>query len=58
MSPSLFDRLVGDGRMPKPKPINSRMVWDRRQLDQAFEALPSIDGTGANPWDVLKEAAP
>ena len=27
ISPSLFDTLVQDGRMPAPKRINSRTVW-------------------------------
>lgn len=50
VSPSLFDEMVGDGRMPKAKRINARTVWDRKQLDLAFEALP--DGTDeGNPWD-------
>jgi predicted DNA-binding transcriptional regulator AlpA len=49
VSPSLFDAMVKDGRMPQPKRINSRTVWDRRRLDDAFEALP--DGTYSNPWD-------
>jgi predicted DNA-binding transcriptional regulator AlpA len=49
VSPSLFDAMVKDGRMPQPKRINSRTVWDRRRLDDAFEALP--DGTYNNPWD-------
>jgi predicted DNA-binding transcriptional regulator AlpA len=49
VSPSLFDAMVKDGRMPRPKRINNRTVWDRRRLDDAFEALPeSIDN---NPWD-------
>jgi hypothetical protein len=45
VSPSLFDQMVSDGRMPKPKPkpINSRMVWDRWELDGAFSALPHKD---------------
>jgi hypothetical protein len=41
--------MVGDGRMPKPKLINSRKVWDRMALAEAFAALPSDDD--ANPWD-------
>ena len=45
--------MVRDGRMPKPKPINARKVWDRLRLDQAFEALPDVDGSGVNPWDEL-----
>jgi predicted DNA-binding transcriptional regulator AlpA len=49
VSPSMFDLMVKDGRMPPPKRINSRTVWDRRQLDAAFENLPG--GDGENPWD-------
>ena len=33
---SLFDRLVEEGRMPKPKHIGKRVVWDRLKLDAAF----------------------
>ncbi|WP_245279254.1 hypothetical protein [Xanthobacter sp. 91] len=40
VSTTLFDELVADGRMPKPKLINSRNVWDRLRIDAAFEALP------------------
>ena len=49
VSPSLFEKMVKDGRMPKPKRINTRTVWDRRQLDEAFEALDECEA--ANPWD-------
>jgi predicted DNA-binding transcriptional regulator AlpA len=41
ISPTLFDEMVKDGRMPRPKRINSRVVWDVRQLDMAFSALPN-----------------
>lgn len=44
-----FDEMVRDGRMPKPKRIDGRLVWDIRRLDMAFEALP--DEGDANPWD-------
>jgi len=40
VSPSLFDLMVKDGRMPKPKQVNARTVWDLRRLDLAFDALP------------------
>ena len=50
ISPSLFDMLIKDGRMPTPKRINARTVWDRLQVDAAFAALPGNDET-ANPWD-------
>ncbi|MDX8500227.1 hypothetical protein RFM99_17605 [Mesorhizobium sp. VK4C] len=40
---TLFDEMVADGRMPKPKRINSRAVWDRVALDIAFTSLPDKD---------------
>lgn len=40
VSPTTFDRMVADGQMPKPKRIGERKVWDLRQVDVAFEALP------------------
>jgi len=49
VSPSLFDAMVKDGRMPQPKRINTRTVWDRARIDEAFEALPGGDIN--NPWD-------
>ena len=33
---SKFDTMVADGRMPKPKRIDGRRVWDRRTIDRAF----------------------
>ncbi len=44
-----FDEMVADGRMPKPKRVDGRNVWDRLALDAAFAALPSDED--ANPWD-------
>lgn len=52
VSPSKFDELVADGRMPPPKRIDSRRVWDVKALDRAFEALPEEGGEQiTNPWD-------
>jgi excisionase family DNA binding protein len=58
VSPSLFDEMVKDGRMPAPKPINARKVWDRLKLDQAFEALPDSGGARDNPWDEITRGHP
>jgi hypothetical protein len=44
-----FDQMVKDGRMPKPKRVDGRNIWDRYRLDEAFEALGE-DATD-NPWD-------
>lgn len=51
ISPTKFDELVTDGRMPAPKRIDGRKVWDRRALDDAFDALPTENGE--NEWDRL-----
>lgn len=54
VSPSLFDAMVKDQRMPAAKRINARTVWDRRQLDAAFTALPNADGASdLNPLDQM-----
>jgi hypothetical protein len=39
-----FDELVAAGRMPKPKCIDNRKVWDILALDQAFDLLPDDEG--------------
>ena len=38
-----FNQLVEDGRMPPPKHVDGRVIWDRYGLDQAFEALDAAD---------------
>jgi predicted DNA-binding transcriptional regulator AlpA len=47
-----FDEMVADARMPRPKRIDGRTVWDRVQLDKAFAALPGDDDE-RNPFDDL-----
>jgi hypothetical protein len=51
---TLFDEMVADGRMPPPKCINSRRVWSRISLEQAFSELPE-DGAvnDDNPWNEI-----
>jgi hypothetical protein len=52
VSPSKFDEMVRDGRMPTPKRIDGRKVWDVRDLDLAFDALPYEHGSaGKTTWD-------
>lgn len=50
ISPGTFDGMVADGRMPGPKQIGYRKVWDIRALDMAFDRLP--DTETINEWDV------
>lgn len=47
-----FDELVSDGRMPKPKRVDARVLWDVRALDAAVDHLDgdvshTVDGARA-----------
>jgi hypothetical protein len=35
-------QMIADGRMPMPKRINSRVVWDRRQVDSFFARTEGV----------------
>jgi predicted DNA-binding transcriptional regulator AlpA len=49
-----FDEMVADGRMPKPKRIDGRTVWDRVKVDERFAALEDDSGGArASEWDRL-----
>jgi predicted DNA-binding transcriptional regulator AlpA len=54
VSPSLFDEMVQDGRMPKATSINARKVWDRIKLDEAFAALSDEERQADDPWSNLR----
>jgi hypothetical protein len=51
VSPGKFDQMLADGRMPVPKRIDGRKVWDIRDLDMAFDALPREDSQTGGSWD-------
>ena len=51
VSPTTFDAMVGDGRMPKPKQIGKRRVWDRLRVDEAFDELPGDIEPQDDVWD-------
>jgi len=40
IAPPAFTALVERGLMPRPRLINDRRIWDRREIDIWFEALP------------------
>jgi len=50
VSPGKFDQMLADGRMPAPKRIDGRKVWDIRSLDIAFDQLPMEDSPGRG-WE-------
>ena len=39
-SPRKFDQMIQDGLMPAPRLIGTKKIWDRVELDEAFEELP------------------
>lgn len=48
---SKFRQLVVDGRMPRPRLLDSRRVWDVDELDAAFRSLPREGGeTEIDTW--------
>jgi excisionase family DNA binding protein len=48
LSPSFFRKLVKDRKMPRPRLIGERRIWDVEELDLAFKALPR-EGGEADP---------
>jgi len=53
ISPTKFDEMVADGRMPYAVPIDGRKVWDRCAIDLAFVKLSDHrdEAKDANEWD-------
>ena len=49
ISPSKFDELVRDGRMPHPFRVDTCTLWDIHDLDAAIDDLKHADTR--NPWD-------
>jgi predicted DNA-binding transcriptional regulator AlpA len=41
-----FDAMVADKRMPKPRKVDGRTIWDRVELDIAFSDLPHQERGG------------
>lgn len=50
VSPSKFDELRKDGRVGPAKLIDSRKIWDVRDLDEAFDAFPTEVNHDAEEW--------
>lgn len=50
ISPSKFDALVYDGRMPRALQIDRRKVWDQRELDVAFDAFRIDNDSDDEGW--------
>lgn len=55
ISVSKFDELMREGQMPQPFRIGSRVIWDLRKLDIAFDVLSGPEEAdsfaGWEDWD-------
>lgn len=47
-----FDEMVAERRMPSPRRIDGRVIWDIRELDDAFDNLPH--DLAGNVWDTVR----
>ncbi len=67
ISPSLLDRAVDAGTMPRPRLVFGRNVWDVDELIASFKAMPHKGGDDGddepeqqtrqgNPWDEARNA--
>jgi len=56
VSPTTFDEMVRDGRMPRPKRLSARRKsWDIRALDVAVDDLEDCNNDN-DTWDNVDEA--
>lgn len=53
ISPSKFDEWVARKIMPRPRRQDGIVVWDRFELDDAFERLPNVKGEHESVWDCV-----
>jgi predicted DNA-binding transcriptional regulator AlpA len=53
ISPATFDKLRNEHKMPPPRTIGTRKLWDVRELDVAFDDLPreNAPATGDSSWE-------
>lgn len=59
VSATTFDGMIEAGTMPAPRKIEGRRVWDIREVDSAFSALPHAGGArdgAANSGSVWSQA--
>lgn len=50
ISATKFDQLVDNGRMPRPKRLDGRVLWDRVELDLAFDDIPQDRAKEVDTW--------
>lgn len=58
MSESSFLRLVAEGDVPPGVPVKGMIVWDRYELDAAFENFKAKRKTDRNSFDEALDKKP
>lgn len=66
ISPSLFDKMIEAGKMPHPRLMFGRNVWDVDELVISFKAIPhkieemaetiNEEQSQGNAWDNARKA--
>jgi predicted DNA-binding transcriptional regulator AlpA len=51
VSPTLFDKWVREGRMPKGRKIGGVVLWDTQEVYDHWIALRDGDTESKNPFD-------
>ena len=52
IAPSTFDDLVAKGRMPQPREIGRRVLWDTDEIRDYFRRIPRRGQRWeGNTWD-------
>lgn len=54
VSPSKFDQMIADGRMPGAIPVDGMRIWDVFDLDSHFDALKDRTGLGIGWGDAAE----
>lgn len=47
-----FDAMAREGRIPKPRMLDSIKLWDRVELEEFYYSLSLEDEADYNDWDV------
>jgi predicted DNA-binding transcriptional regulator AlpA len=53
MSERTFTTLVTEGKLPKPKRLRGMQIWDREELDAAFDELSQDEPDRRNTVDEI-----
>lgn len=54
VSPSKFDQLVNEKKMPSPFKIDGCVIWDIRTLDAAFDEISGLGNGGGDDWNFAR----